>query len=292
MDRKTIILIAAASFLLAACGNSTSSTPKERAVDTISGNAADTTIYAPPSQGVEGGVSFTMGKVVAARYSDLSFEHALPVGRVMVKNGQYVRRGQILASQDTYSLRKDVEQNCQAVEQARLQIEQANLQMQDVIIAQGYDPAAAVPANVRHNADMKAGYTLAKSRLAAAEVQLAAARHQLSTATLIAPFDGVIANLTIQPHQLATAGSPVCRVIASGEMQVEFRVMETDLRQYPMNTKVEVVPVADKQHSYQAVVCEINPVVDAQGAVTLRARLTDAEGLYDGMNVELRRIEK
>ena len=229
----------------------------------------------------------TMGKVVAGRYADLSFETALPVERVPVKNGQQVRRGQVLAAQDTYRLQNAVEQQQQAVEQARLQIEQSSLQMQDVIIAQGYDPAGTVPESVRHNADMKAGYTLAQSRLSAAETQLEAARHQLAGATLTAPFDGTVANLTLQPHQLSTVGEPVCRVIASGEMQVEFRVMEVDLAQYPLGTKVTVVPVADQGCRYEATVSEINPVVDAQGGVTLRARLSAATGLFVGMNVEV-----
>lgn len=233
----------------------------------------------------------TMGKVVAARYSDLSFETSLVVEHVLVKNGEHVHRGQTLASQDTYRLQNTVEQQRLAVEQARLQIEQASLQMQDVIITQGYDPAGAIPESVRHNADMKAGYTLAQSRLSAAETQLAAARHELSAATLIAPFDGIVANLAIQPHQLATAGEPACRIIANDEMLVEFRVMEADLRLYPMNTKVEVFPFADKERCYEATVCEINPIVDVQGAITLRARISDSSGLFDGMNVELLRVE-
>ena len=233
----------------------------------------------------------TMGKVVAAQYADLSFESSLPVDRVLVKNGQQVQRGQTLAMQDSYRLRNEVEQQQQMVEQARLQIEQALLQMQDVIIAQGYDPAGTVPENVRHNADMKAGYTLAQSRLASAETQLSSARHQLSAATLVAPFSGTVANLNIQSHQLVAAGEPVCRVIATGELLVEFRVMESDLSLYPMGTKVSAVPVSDKERCYEAAVCEINPVVDNQGLVTLRARLVDAKGLFEGMNVELMRVE-
>ncbi|MGX8696660.1 MAG: efflux RND transporter periplasmic adaptor subunit [Prevotella sp.] len=233
----------------------------------------------------------TMGKVVAGCHADLSFEAALPVMRVCVKNGEHVRCGQLLASQDAYVLRNAVEQQRLAVEQARLQIEQARLQMQDVIIAQGYDPDGAVPENVRHIADIKAGYALAQSRLAAAETLLEAERHKLASATLTAPFDGIVANLAVQPHQLVAAGVAVCRIIAIDEMKVEFRVMETDLTHYPMNTRVVVVPVADKTHCHEAVVSEINPVVDAQGAVTLRARLANGADLFDGMNVELRRIE-
>jgi multidrug resistance efflux pump len=161
--------------------------------------------------------------------------------------------------------------------------------MEDVIIAQGYDPdkAAQVPARVMHNADVKSGYALAKSQLASAKTQLAAAQHELRSGVLTAPFDGVVANVTVQAHQLAQAGQTVCRVIATGHMAVEFRVMEADLIRYKVGTAVSVIPVADKSQHFSATVSEINPVVDEQGAVTLRARLTEATTLFDGMNVEV-----
>lgn len=231
----------------------------------------------------------TMGKVVAVRYADLSFETTLPIEKVLVRNGQQVHRGQTLAVLDQFKLRNTIEQQQRAIEQAQFQIEQAHLQMQDVIISQGYDPdkPSSVPSDVRHNADVKSGYAQAKSQLAAARTQLAAAQHELKGSVLIAPFDGVVANLSVQAHQLAQPGQTVCRIIATGDMEVEFRVMETDLCKYRIGIPVSVIPVADKSTCYDATVNIINPVVDQQGAVTLRARLSNASNLFDGMNVEV-----
>lgn len=231
----------------------------------------------------------TMGKVVAVRRADLSFDTALPIARVYVHNGQRVRRGQELAQLDPFKLRNAVEQQRNQVEQAQLQLEQARLQMQDVIITQGYDPdkPASVPESVRHNADVKSGYALSQRSLEAARTQLAAAEHALSEAVLKAPFDGVVANVSMQAHQLSQAGQTVCRVIDTSALAVEFRVMEADLARFPMGTKLLVVPVADKGMQYEAAVSEINPVVDAQGAVVIRARLSSSDGLFEGMNAEV-----
>ena len=302
MRTTTLILITAAA-LLAGCGGkrggqapedqpsetsheSRYSAPSRSEGDTIGATAKTNEV---PSQTIEGTTMRTMGKVVAERYADLSFETALPIERVLVRNGQHVRRGQVLAQLDAFQLRNAIEQQKQAIEQAQLQIEQAHLQMQDVIIAQGYDPdkTAMVPQQVMHSADVKAGYALAKSKLATARTQLAAAQHQLRSGVLTAPFDGVVANVAVQAHQLAQAGQPVCRVIASGDMAVEFRVMETDLSRYNLGTTVRVIPAADHSRQYSATVSEMNPVVDEQGAVTLRARLTAASELFDGMNVTI-----
>ena len=237
----------------------------------------------------ESGSTSIMGKVVAEHFADLSFEMALPIERVLVHNGQQVRRGQVLAQLNLFKLRNDVAKQERAIEQAKLQMEQARLQMQDVIISQGYDPdkEAQVPASVKHNADVKSGYALSKSQLASARTQLAAVQHELRNGVLTAPFDGVVANVTVQAHQLAQAGQPVCRVIDMNDMAVEFRVMEADLSRYQVGTAVVVVPIADKSKQYAATVSEVNPIIDQQGAVTIRAHVAQPANLFDGMNVQV-----
>lgn len=276
-------MIIAATVMIVGCGGNTDNATSEN--DSLLTVKPDTTV----STAFEPSAMRTMGKVVAARFADLSFETALPISRVLVRNGQQVRRGQVLVQLDQYKLRNAIEQQRRAIEQAQLHIEQARLQMQDVIISQGYDPdkASSIPSDVMHNADVKSGYALAKNQLASARIQLTAVQHELRSGVLTAPFDGVVANLSVQAHQLAQPGQTVCRVIATGEMEVEFRVMEADLCQYKIGTGVNVIPVADKNNHYDATVNVINPIVDEQGAITIHAKLSDVQGLFDGMNVEI-----
>ena len=286
------MMIAAAAILAGCGGQSGQNSPANDSTQTVKCDSVAMSSPIPltslDSLAPAGAVR-TMGKVVAAHFADLSFETALPIERVLVRNGQQVRRGQTLAILDQYKLRNAIEQQQRTIEQAQLQIEQAHLQMQDVIISQGYDPdkASSIPTDVKHNADVKSGYALAKSQLATARTALAAAQHELRSGVLTAPFDGVVANLSVQAHQLAQPGQTVCRVIANGDMEVEFRVMEADLCKYKIGTGVSVIPVADKTNHYAATVNVINPIVDEQGAITLRARLSEAQGLFDGMNVEV-----
>lgn len=285
------MILAGAAMMMGCGGGNGTSTDSSKGGENLMDSVVKDSL--PQGEG-HGAVSIqTMGKVVAERYADLAFETALPIEQVLVKNGQHVRRGQVLATLDLFKLRNAIIQKERAVEQAQLQIEQAHLKMQDVIISQGYDPdkAAQIPSNVMHNADMKSGYALSKSQLATAKTQLEAARHDLQSGVLTAPFDGVVANVSVQAHQLAESGKAVCRVIATGDMAVEFRVMEADLGKYKIGTCVSVIPIADKNVHYDASVSEINPVVDQQGAVTLRARLSKAAELFDGMNVEVLRMD-
>ena len=277
--RKQLIVIITTTVLLVGCNSSSPSSSQEEKILPKDSVAVRDTI---PVIEAQSKMISTMGKVVAERYADLSFDTALPIVQVLVKNGDHVRRGQVLARLDLFKLRNAIAQQQRAIEQAKLQIEQARLQMQDVIISQGYDPEkeSLIPASVKHNADVKSGYAISKN-------QLAAAQHELKSGVLTAPFDGVVANVAVQAHQLAKAGEVVCRIIATGSMSVEFRVMEADLSKYPIGTGVIVVPVADSGARYQATISEINPVVDNQGAVTLRARIANASNLFDGMNVRI-----
>ena len=231
----------------------------------------------------------TMGKVVALRSADLSFESALPVVRINVRNGQSVRRGQVLVELDRFKLRNALEQQRHLVSQAALQEEQARLQMQDVIISQGYDPekTGSIPESVLHNADVKSGHALSLSSLEAARTRLSAAEHALGEAVLRAPFDGVVANLSLQAHQLSQAGQTVCRVIDTSALAVEFRVMEADLSRFHIGTELIIVPVSDSGRVFDATVSEINPVVDTNGAVAIRASLSKSDGLFEGMNAEV-----
>jgi multidrug resistance efflux pump len=154
--------------------------------------------------------------------------------------------------------------------------------MQDVIISQGYDPEHMenVPQRVRHIAEVKSGLLLAQSKLAAA-------RHELKITHVVAPFDGIVANVTAHAGQLAQVGDIVCRVISPQQMNVEFRVMEADLSRFTVGTRLQVVPVGDEHTVYEAKVTEVNPIVDAQGTVMLRAHVNTPHQLFDGMHVSV-----
>ena len=291
---KKLMIWMAVAAMAAGCsrGPAEKGTPANDSTQTMVADSAVTPASNSAHQAMplpESGSTSTMGKVVAEHFADLSFEMALPIERVLVHNGQQVRRGQVLAQLNLFKLCNDVAKQERAIEQAKLQMEQARLQMQDVIISQGYDPdkEAQVPASVVHNADVKSGYALSKSQLASARIQLAAAQHELRSGVLTAPFDGVVANVTVQAHQLAQAGQPVCRVIDMNDMAVEFRVMEADLSRYQVGTAVVVVPIADKSKQYAATVSEVNPIIDQQGAVTIRAHVAQPANLFDGMNVQV-----
>ncbi len=286
MKRFTILLLAAV--VLFSCRESAQNDQQEQAASVPEEAVAAELVEHPDEIPATTDVRMS-GKVIASRYADLAFRQALPVSRVLVHNGQRVRRGEVIASLEVFTLDNAIQQQALAVRQAELQIEQARLQKQDVIISQGYDPEnmANVPQSVQSTSEVKSGYRLAQNQLEQAGSRLEAARYERRAGVVTAPFDGVVANVAVQAGQIAQPGVPICRVVASDKMEVEFLVIETDLASFPVGTRLTVIPLAHPNSVYEAEVVEINPIVDAQGAVKLRAELRSSEGLFDGMNVDI-----
>jgi RND family efflux transporter MFP subunit len=226
------------------------------------------------------------GKVGAAEFVDLSFAASASgavVDRIMVKNGQHVSRGQTLATLDKFKLEN-------AVTTARTSLERSKLDLADALIGQGYDPEkrSEIPDEVMRLARLRSG-------VAQAEVQLREAERALDEATLRAPFDGVIANLTQKAGNSPDGSQPFCRVMSSSAMEVSFSVLESELSLVHVGDAVEVKPFS-AETTYRGKVSSINPVVDKNGMVDVCATVGGSTvGLYDGMNVRVnvkREVEK
>ena len=215
------------------------------------------------------------GKLVAGKQADLRFETAGVVVAVHVKNGERVQAGQVIAELDKFRLANQVAQTKDALEKARLEL-------QDVLIGQGYaaDAQEEVPADVMRLARVRSGYDQA-------EAQYALAKYEEEHASLKAPFDGVVANLETRGFNRPDGSKPFCRVIGSGGMEVAFKVLESELPLVRRGDRVEVAPFAGTAGACSGTVSEINPLVDENGLVSVRARVNGGARLFDGMNVRV-----
>jgi len=217
------------------------------------------------------------GRLSAAQKVDLRFENAEIVEDIFVKNGQHVHKGQKIAQLEPFKLES-------ALKQASDDLEKARLQLQDILIGQGHALADSlkVPEETMRIARVKSNY-------GHAALQYELAKHNLSRSALYAPYDGVVANLSAKKHNIPPAGEPFCTVIATAGMDALFTVLETELPLIRKGDRVELSPFSIQDHQVAAVVDEINPMVDENGMVKIKARIQGkALGLYEGMNVRIR----
>ena len=215
------------------------------------------------------------GKIVAKESAELCFRTSEVIAKIWVKNGTYIRKGQKLAELDMFNLNN-------ILAQRKNSLAQATLEMQDVLIGQGYaiDNISAIPEDIVELARIKSGYHQAK-------VQYEAALHDVEQATLIAPFDGIVANLFEKPYNTSKSGSAFCRIIGCSAMDVDFTVLESELPLIKLGDKVEVMPYTTVQETLTGYISEINPLVSANGMVRVKATINNGQKLFDGMNVRV-----
>ncbi len=216
------------------------------------------------------------GTITAMRKADLRFQTSENISRIYVKNGQYVSKGQKIAELDKFKLES-------AMEQARDYFERSKLDLQDILIGQGYslNDTTRIPAEILKIAKVKSNYDQSLINKHMAE-------YNLNNATLYAPFSGVVANLFVREFNLP-GGDPFCSVIDNLSPEVSFMILESELPLVKLNDNVIVAPFAMTDYSAEGKVTEINPVVDRNGMVRVKARLNNKAGkLYEGMNVKVR----
>ncbi len=217
------------------------------------------------------------GKVSALLSSELRFQTGEIIAHVWVKNGDRVRTGQKLAQLDLFRLER-------AFAQAKDNLAQSKLELQDVLIGRGYslNKQDQVPDEELELAKVKSGYNRAL-------ISYQLAEEELNKATLYAPFDGVIANLNTKEMNLASTGEPFCLVLNDKQVEIQFSVLESELAMVQRGCKVSVTPLTNATfiEPYYGTVSEINPYVESNGMVRVKAIIPNNGTLLEGMNVNI-----
>ena len=261
--------------MLAACSETKTENTEKEGVETVLPQQVNEVTVMKLAKGNFHHELVSNGKIVAKDHADLYFRTSEVVAKVYVKNGMFVRKGQKLAELDMFKLNNTLAQNKNA-------LAQAHLDMQDVLIGQGYAPENlnAVPADVLELAKVKSGYERAKA-------QYEVSQYDVEQATLTAPFDGVVANLFDKQYNMPKSGEPFCRVIRTSAMEVDFTVLESELPLIKVGDQVEVTPYAAAVGTRTGSISEINPLVDENGMVRVKAQVNGGDKLFDGMNVRI-----
>ena len=128
-------------------------------------------------------------------------------------------------------------------------------------------------------AKMRSGYTSAKNSLERAKLDY-------EGAVLKAPYSGKVADLKLKAYDRTTS-EPFCSVIDDSSLDVDFSVMESEYAFLEKGLQVRVIPFADPSKSVTGKVSEINPTVDKNGQIAVRATVRNDGSLIDGMNVKV-----
>jgi RND family efflux transporter MFP subunit len=216
------------------------------------------------------------GRVLAQGRASLQFKMSGIIERIVVSNGQSVSAGALLAVLDNSAQQV-------AVEQAQVQLKEARLELNKLLIEYGGEDndSSSVRPRIWEAVKTKSGYFRAQANLHSA-------RLILDNTYLRAPYSGVVANLKTKAHNPTTMSEPFCLLLSRAAVLVEFSVLESELSVVQVGQEARVLPVALEGRSYAAVVSEVNPFVNEQGLVLVKARIQNPDKqLFEGMNARV-----
>lgn len=215
------------------------------------------------------------GKITAKNVAELKFHLTEIISDVFVRNGTKVRKGEVIASLNTYVLK-------QALNQAKDALDRSKLEYQDVLIGQGYkvNQVGSIPDDIEQLAKVKSGYNTAQT-------QYDIALYNLQQAKLTAPFDGIVANLFTKANTMSSPSTVLCNIIDTHSLEVMFNVLESEVDFIHLNDKIIVAPFSAPNTKVEGRVSEINPWIDEKGMLKIKATVSYNERLVEGMNVRV-----
>ncbi|MCG8307106.1 MAG: efflux RND transporter periplasmic adaptor subunit [Cytophagales bacterium] len=215
------------------------------------------------------------GCLKAKRKSILKCELSEELVELNYRNGDWVKQGAIIAE-----LQSDDQRS--RLERAKTVLKRAELELADFLLGHGnlaLKDTADMSKDLLEIGKVRSGYLDAQHELRAARLELASCK-------LIAPFSGKIANLGYKIHEQVSLGEEFCTLIDDSAFEVEFGVLETELREVEVGKAAKIVPFSLNME-FKGSVSEINPVVDENGLVTAKALVRNTGDLMEGMNVKI-----
>ncbi len=251
------------------------------------------------------------GTVIAAATAQVAARAMGTVVRVAVREGDLVKRGQLLAQLDERELAArrsaahagsagsvaGVEEAARALEAAQTQAEMAKktydryayLRQQKSVSQQEFDEAETRQRAAQANlAQARARLEQAKAGQAQAASEAQAAESVASYARITAPFDGRITRRSVEPGTMIAPGTPLFTVEGSGAFQLDATLSSEALSaakgaiRRGTAARVELDALPGK--SLAGRVAELEAGADP-GSHTIQARidLPRAEGIQSGL---------
>ncbi len=236
------------------------------------------------------------GVVTAHQVADISSQVLAPISSIQVREGDLVRRGQVLIRLSSASLQAAVEQSKAQVQAATK--EQASAETQRSLAAATYARYATL--NERHSvtphefdqvkAQMDAASAASQASAAqvtAAEAAMRGAEAANSYTTLVAPFSGVITKKFVDAGSMAVPGTPLLQVEDAIEHDVDIQVNEASLAEFRVGSPVRVL-INGSDSPISGKVKEVVPGGDPVAhSFAVKIGLPPTPAIYSGMTANV-----
>jgi RND family efflux transporter MFP subunit len=224
------------------------------------------------------------GHVVALREATVSGKRVYKVNQVLVKEGQQVKQGQVIALLDDSNVNAELEQSEAQVKLNEAVLAAAKLAADDVRPSFLRNQTQLAEGLINHDTfdTSKSNYDAAQAAQSIAEQNLAVTRatveinQRYEDDTVIkAPFDGLVTVLTARPGELVSpqfsGGGGIAKIVDLHSLEVEVDVGESMISRVHLKQGATIALNAYPEWRIPAEVIAIIPAADrAKAAVKVR----------------------
>jgi RND family efflux transporter MFP subunit len=194
------------------------------------------------------------GSVLAVSQATVRSKLSAEVKRVLVREGDRVSAGQIVAEFDTAQLRAQLAERTASYESSRAQLAttertrlaNAQLVKQNFISQNAFDTADSA-------------YQAQLSAVAAAKAQLEQTQIQMNDSVVRAPIAGIVARRHVQPGEKLAFDAPLMAIVDLAELEVQAQVPVSDVPQIRKGMTAQVDIEGMHGRSFAGRVERINP---------------------------------
>lgn len=225
----------------------------------------------PDPLGVESTMSLS-GKVAAADEISVGFKTPGQIVQIKVKEGDYVKEGQLIAKLD------DVDY--------KLQWEACDIQCRQL-----RDEISRMEKLHEKQAVSDNDFEKAKAGLEQAEVQLQSYKNQLDYTVLYAPTDGYVQSVNFAVSEMVDAGTPVITLLDVKQLSVEVNLPAVLYQQREKIGEITCTATAVRGVTAPMKLLSITPKADGTQLYKMKLLFADrslSSQLTDGMNVEVK----
>jgi membrane fusion protein, multidrug efflux system len=214
------------------------------------------------------------GKAWSSKRAVVPFKVNGIIKEINIQNGQKVKAGDLLAVIDDFEYKTQLIQAQQGLEKAEINFKDDLLSNFSTTDTAGLSSSKIKISRIR-------------SGLNDAITTLEVAKYNYNNTRIYAPLSGVVANLEAMQWNPSQNYKSLCTVIFDEVMEVEFLVIESEYGFISKGMPVGIIPFINDSILISGRITQINPLVDENGMVKVKAEFQNNGRLIDGMNVKI-----
>lgn len=200
------------------------------------------------------------------------------IRRVLVREGERVAAGQLLAEIDTVDLQARLDAQVAALEEnkARLSIAAKNRDNAQKLNKQGFISQNAFDTS-------QSGFEAAAAAVKSAEAQVRLARNAMQDAVVRAPIDGIVAKKMINAGEKVGVDSPLVTIVDLAKMEIEVLAPASEIPGIRIGQTASFRVDGFGERSFAGRLERINPTTEpGSRAITVYLSVGNQDGLLKG----------